>query len=610
MPITATQVAESKHHRALVTYLGQRDASPTVCDLGSDGPHVAAVDAGVRNALMDAFHEGSLTPSLWGDCVGRLVHSADRESARTLFDAVARAYKQALVDDSISRNASAEERLSTLQTLLLGRRGAAAPSDKVMNDLVAWLRDPRVQRTLQPRELRYAGELLADVEMEHGTLGGEPVDAAVLDRFFREGDTATLRQYSRRLPDQRLRTEALRRLIRLHIRASRAREVRENAAAVEETMLRFGANPVIVSQHRLARAWIDSSALVARGVLVRQDLLRETSSLLGYTDDAGAGVGPTAVSVFPRIPLRGALRIALDGIEDPITVCAPPDELDPTPCVQARDVSAESRVAQLDPDGSLRFVDQLTPSVAAELAETARRLSVPIAVGGRAVTALDWALRFETPNDLTIRGRRAGEDAPDLRVLVSRLETGRLLYDVVGGDRPHQAVIERAEAERFHVISKGADGAQGSDGFSGRDGSTGSSGTSASCPSSQGGNGGRGEDGSNGEDGDSGGAGGRGGDILVEVTDRGAGSDDLLALVRRTVLSVGGSGGAGGSGGRGGRGGSGGSGGSGTTCFDSDGHVTVLSGGSTGLSGSDGRSGSSGSPGSRGAAGKVTIRGR
>jgi hypothetical protein len=378
--------------------------------------------------------------------------------------------------------------------------------------------------------------------------------------------------------------------------------VREHAAVVEETLMRVGANPVSLTEHRALRASADGSLLAARGVLVRQDLDRQTSTLLGV---AGEGSG---VSVLPRIPLRGAIQFDVEGIDHPLALCAPAEELDVSPCVSAADVTLDSRFVSLEGDGTLRFLDRLAPDDAAALANSARRLVVPIIVNGRRLAALDWDLQFETPKDLVPDTRGRAGAGPDLRVRVEALNTGRLSYAVSDGRREYQAIIERPQAGAFHVISRGEDGGVGSDGASGRDGLTGLMGNNASCPATDGTNGGFGWNGTAGEDGGTGRPGGRGGDVVVEVAPRVGSPDELLAVLRGAILSRGGSGGAGGSGGRGGRGGTGGSGGQGATCIDSHGKVSTLSSGAPGLSGSDGRSGSPGSTGAEGRAGTITVR--
>jgi hypothetical protein len=377
--------------------------------------------------------------------------------------------------------------------------------------------------------------------------------------------------------------------------------VRENAPAIEETMMRRGSNPVALAEHRVRRGWVDSGALVERSMRIRQDVRQRTYTLLGYAGD-GSGV-----SVFPRLPLRGTLQLELEGIDRPVTLCAPPLELDPSPCVPASELKVDSPFATLAADGTLRFTEQLGAEEAATLAASARRVVVPITVGGEQFAALDWALEFETPADLVLDADRGDGVGPDLHVRVDRLETGRVSYIVSRGDERYRTFVERDRARDFHVISRGRDGNRGRDGLAGHDGLAGSNGRAASCPSSTGSNGARGEDGESGRDGGDGAAGGRGGNISVEIASGGA-SEELAALIRETVLSKGGAGGVAGAGGRGGRGGAGGSGGSGTTCFDSDGRMNSLSGGLAGLDGSDGRNGWSGAAGAPGQAGRVTVR--
>ena len=567
MPLTASQLAERKTGKTLAAYLSQRDASSAVCDLNARGPHLSAINADVRDHLMDGLRAGGIAPALWRQCVDRLVESADPESGALLLDAIAHSYGELVADNKVESNPVAEQQLSTLHALLVDRSGDVAPHSNVMTRLLADLRAAIAKKRLGPVGQRYATELIADVELT---------------------------------PSQR--AEARRRLVRLHIQQSPYRQVHENAASVEEAVLRVGSNPVATAAHRLLRGWIDASDSEGRTVVVRQDLDHQTSTLLGAVDDQGG------VSVLPQLSLRGALHFELDGIDRPVTLCAPPEELDPSPCVPASEVRLDSQFAYFEPDGAIRFVEHLTARDALTLARSGERLVVAVIANGQRVAALDWGLRFETPNDLVLGGGAYGAAGPDLRVHIEPLAGGRLSYAVSGSDRQYVAIVERDQTNDFHVVSRGGDGNRGSDGASGSDGLTGLSGTNASCPSFQASDGGRGGDGSPGADGDAGGAGGNGGNILVEVAAAGRRYEELRALVQKTVVSRGGSGGAGGSGGRGGRGGAGGTAGQGATCVDADGKITNLSGGSQGMSGSDARDGSSGMAGSDGQAGRVTVR--
>ena len=55
LPMTAAEFVGYHSGPALVAYLGQPDASPTVCDLRARGPHVPAYTADIRAALIDGF---------------------------------------------------------------------------------------------------------------------------------------------------------------------------------------------------------------------------------------------------------------------------------------------------------------------------------------------------------------------------------------------------------------------------------------------------------------------------------------------------------------------------------------------------------------------------
>jgi hypothetical protein len=602
MPLTAAQLAEQPDGRALVVYLGQRDASAAVCDLDGTSPHIAAVDADVRRAMMNGLLDDRIAPPVWRDCMDRLVRTTDSESAMSLLDEVAREYDRTLMDGRAERDSVVEQRLSALQTLLVDGRGEIGPHADVMVKLLADVRAATASRRLGPIGMRDGAELMADVASEQGVRNGRTIDVATLDALLQSHDEATLRRYARRLPDAGRRVEARRRVIRLHIQASPYPAVRRNAAAIEETLMRLGANPVALAEHRPVRASVDLDALAARGILVRQDLLHQTSTLLGNAGDGNA------VSVLPEVSLRGALQIELEGIGGLVTLCASPEALDPSPCVAAQDVTLDSRLATLEPDGTLRFIERLTSRETAALARAGGRVVVPIMIRGQRLASLDWSLQFETPKDLVLGSTNRDGNGPDLHVRVEWLDTGRLTYIVGRGEAEYQAIVERPQASMFHVISRGADGLAGADGSRGHDGMAGSTGSSATCPSFNGSNGGRGEDGGPGEDGASGGSGGRGGDIVVDVAYHGEEGDKLVALLRTTMQSNGGSAGAGGSGGVGGSGGAGGSGGSGATCFDTDGRASTLSGGSPGLSGTDGRSGFPGTSGANGQPGRVTVR--
>jgi len=146
------------------------------------------------------------------------------------------------------------------------------------------------------------------------------------------------------------------------------------------------AHAVAVAEHRPLRAWIDTSALVVRGVLVRQDVAGGKTRLVGYTVDG------RRLTLLPGIQLRGVLRLQVDGIHDPVTLCALRPGADSLPCLSASDVGVDTAHARLDADGTLRFNDQLS-SAREVLPSTYRVLSSVIRIGARHEHASDSPTR-------------------------------------------------------------------------------------------------------------------------------------------------------------------------------------------------------------------------
>jgi hypothetical protein len=398
-----------------------------------------------------------------------------------------------------------------------------------------------------------------------------------------------------------LRSEAERRVVRLRIAQSAFPEVRAAAAAVEETVMRSGANLVSLSIHPPLRATLDPARLIERRIVVQQDLNTQSAKILGVSSSR-----PT-LSILPELPLRGVLSVQLAEMTQPITVCAPGRALDPTPCITSADLQSGSPLARVDGDGTLRFVERVAEDQAVALARQGSALEVPLLIGGKPLVQISWWVWFAKPTDILFAG--VG-DGPSLAVAVERLSPPRLVYSVTGAGRMLQAVVEWADAGAFRVISRGAPGGRGWDGSSGSDGMSGLSGSSASCPSWDGRDGSPGGAGGNGGDGSNGGPGGRGGDIDVMVYGPSASREETMSLVRATIFSEGGEGGPGGSGGSGGRGGAGGAGGSGASCTDSEGHTTFLRGGLGGSNGPDGRRGSDGFSGPPGTPGVLRFEWR
>ena len=596
LPITATELRQQWSGPALIAYLGQPDASAAVCDLRPPRPGlIVSIPADVRETLVDGLVEGTVPPVLWRACVERMLRTADGASVALLLDQVAHSYGRALSDQNLETNPTLQARVEAMEIVFLDSPPDHRADPDVMAALVSDVREAVTRGRFGPWAARHGAGLLEAMDIEQGRVRGRVVDRARLDQLLAAGDEALLLRCSQHLPTPELRTEARRRVIRLRIQASPDPALRADAAAIEQTVMKFGVNRVSPSAHAPLRARVK---LPVRQVLVRQQVLERTAMLLGAADQR------PGLSVVPDLPLRHALEIDLEGLTRPVTICAPLAALDPEPCLAADEITVENPLVTLDREGVLHFVDHLSVPQVTRLAQEDQQIVLPISIAGRRLVAVTWALAFEKPADLTLRGNVSG---PDLRVRVERGAGTRLVQTVRAAGETYVAVVERADTPTFRIVSRGPDGGAGMNGQPGSDGSAGLSGSNASCPSSSGEAGGPGSDGSAGGDGGGGGNAGNGGAIQVEIACGVARCDDLVALLRTTIVSVGGSGGPGGSGGDGGRGGRGGMGGSSTSCITDDGSHTLF-GGRDGLSGRDGIAGRSGFPGSAGVPGAVSVR--
>lgn len=567
---------------ALVAYLGQQDASPAVCDLHADGPHVEALDKGGRSALTHALTQGQVPSELWRSCVSAMLRSASAPDSAALLDTIGRDYQALLVSADLDKSPAKQERLAAMQQLYSERKNGIDGTARAQGALFAELRRALARRRLGPVATRFGQELIEVFDLEHGLWTGRPVDVAMLDSLVSARDEKTLRLFVDRLPAPALRDAALRRIIRLRIATSRYPEVREHARQVEESLLKQGTYPLALAEHPPMRGFIDAARMPVRGVLVRQDSLHQTARLLAYS-----GEDPS-LSILPDLSLRGVLMIEVAGISRPVTLCGPAESLDPTPCVAAGDVQIENPTAYLDRGGSFRFVDHIRMQEAVGLAQLSGPFSLPVSAGGKRLLSLDWPLYFGQPEDLVFTSSTPGADGPALRVRVDPLNPQSRLIFTVTGVGTYFAVVEDRDAASFSVASRGAQGEGGAAGSSGSDGVSG-----GQC-----------SDGTNGSDGSSGGPGGpggSGGSVKVQASCGGLACDRLIARLRTTIRSQGGAGGSGGPGGRGGSGGWGGSARSATTHTDENGNTVTddpgCSAGSNGSSGSDGPSGSDGDPG-------------
>jgi hypothetical protein len=601
-PITAVDLAKDERKDALSRYLAQKGATAAVCNRASPGPQAPKGDAESFEALTDALLDGSVPPKLFQRCAMLLLESAPADEASLLLDELAHTSRALLSSKAIETDPERQAILDAVHGAVLLRKPETAPHADAIEDDLAALRDALENGRLGPKAQRYGKELLAGIELERGQWKGKPVTAATLDHLERQKDASTLRRMMQRLPDATMKQEARRRLARLHIAASPSAYVRANASEIEDKVVETGRNAIDPSTMPAQKGFFDGEKSRVKGVLVRQNVWKQTATLLAFE-----GSEPGS-SLLGSVDLRGALFLRVDGLDEPITLCAPSDALDPTPCLSPTDIKPKVPIAYVDDKGLLHFVEKVTSRDAMRLVYETPNLPLPFEVRGKEVLTIEWPLVYESPGSVVFTGSR-GTTSPDLQVVLERRRSPRLFFEVKAPQGAFVGVVEEGDRDSFLIATRGAPGTPGTAGSPGTTGSAGSMGMAASCPGSRGGNGGNGGRGGNGGPGGPGGPGGDAGDVSVRISCLGGDCGNLADLAARMVRSEGGPGGPGGRGGPGGAGGPGGSGGSGTSCFNyTTKQTTYVGGGSPGSAGSPGSTGANGPPGAPGRPGKVSIQ--
>src|SRR5512133_3854324 len=92
LPMTADTMVRHNTGAALVAYLGQPDASPSVCDLKSQGPHLTELTGDAEDALMQGLVEGKIQPALGARRANALLRGVSEPRGASLLDAQARTW--------------------------------------------------------------------------------------------------------------------------------------------------------------------------------------------------------------------------------------------------------------------------------------------------------------------------------------------------------------------------------------------------------------------------------------------------------------------------------------------------------------------------------------
>lgn len=115
--MTANELVREPSGDALVHYLAQPDASPSVCDPLSSTPHVRRLDEDASEELVDALVDGVVEPAIWGNCVERMVANGPAEDVGPLLQLVAEAYRGVLTSGAVECDPVVQSRLSVMHAI-------------------------------------------------------------------------------------------------------------------------------------------------------------------------------------------------------------------------------------------------------------------------------------------------------------------------------------------------------------------------------------------------------------------------------------------------------------------------------------------------------------
>ena len=529
--------------------------------------------------LLDALVDRRVQSNPAGACLALALPHLHPDSRRRLVRALGNAYAAVLTE----RDSPHPVRVA-LRELLLG-------SDLLRRHVADLGPTPDALRhsELDPDAARRASEWFSAVELAHNRWRGRAVMADTLARM----DEPSLVRAMQWLGDQAKREGAKNELVTRRARASRYALVRADPRAAALRVLRTGHNVLDDSEHAAVNMFFWEPG-PGRWIVAKQRLRQQRVQLTAAKTGAG------------KMPLRGWLWFELKGVSPALTLCAPAEELDPTPCLPLAQLTIDAPATRVDADGVLQLRDDVPVRELMGLLDDRARLPLRVRTA-RLEAEQPVSMLFEAPEPLVWQGASPGQAGPVLTIRVSALGD-QALFDVAAPDRRWLAAVDPRALGSFAIVTRGANGTRGSDGSSGRDGSPGPNGRNADCSNHEASDGGQGGNGGRGGDGGPGGRGGDGGAIRVLVACAEAECAGLTTLARAIVRSEPGEGGAGGNGGRGGRGGRGGGGGWGTPCDATGGRSTFHSPGSSGRSGLAGANGASGMNGAPGSAGPIDIQ--
>lgn len=469
-PFSAESMAQVGTSSALVHYLKQPGATAAVCDARATSAHVSGDTLRDVDTLVHGV--GEVSPIVFQRCVALMLESSSPEARARILEALVHEYRAYLGKSAVETDAAEKARLEALHRTLLLRPRGAEPRDAAIAEDIAALRKVLASQKLGPTATQLGKDMLSEVDLVAGTYEGKPMTAAVVDGLFAKGDETMLFRIANHAKSEELRRGARLAIVKLHVRASKSPEVAAQAGEVEARVMATGRNTVDLEKTPPSSGWIDDAKVGFRGIRVRQDLWKQVSDLLPLDKTK---------TVIPSVTLRGALFVRVPGYSDPLTVCAHPEALDVTPCIDAHTVRPRVPILTVDEQGLMHVVERIATADALKLVYNTENLPIPVDVAGKPVITIEWPIHFDAPEPIVLEGPMSSR-GPDIRVSIERRYSPRLLFAVEGPNGKWRGVIENDDLSKMAIVSRGGAGKPGTRGTDGAAGGAGSAGSNASCP--------------------------------------------------------------------------------------------------------------------------------
>jgi hypothetical protein len=120
-PFSAQEFAQCGDGPALVAYLSQPDATPSVCDPRSRGPHLVQLDESLARALVSGVVRAEIPPAQFRLCARALLTGFPKESAGALVDAMGDGYRRLARDAKLDQEPQLAAALGALHETFLER---------------------------------------------------------------------------------------------------------------------------------------------------------------------------------------------------------------------------------------------------------------------------------------------------------------------------------------------------------------------------------------------------------------------------------------------------------------------------------------------------------